>query len=299
MPVVGRPRRPPRPEPEPVELSVETDPPFDDLEPVADPVRVSVLDGFSVADHPIGDRNKPWKYSKTPELILYLLLHPEGASQEVLMEALFPYQEPNRSRLNQLVSDARTKALGCDQAGEFFLPHAAASDPFYRLNPGVGFDLRDFARHCAQARDAQHLDDEIAAWTAALDLVRTRPFALPPEGYQWAGPEVEATVVKVEEAAVALTDLAMSQGDHQLAVWATRKGLLTGTGYYELLVRRGRAALALGDPEEVVRAQADLRQVLDWPDNPESIGPDPAAHPELAEVQDRLAQAGRGWGVRR
>jgi hypothetical protein len=100
-------------------------------------LRVNVLGQFTIAGHHVGDRNKPWKYTKTSELILYLLLHPDGASQDLLMEQLFPEQPTNRPRLNQLVSDARTKALGVDHNGEYHLPHASPSDPFYRLTTSI------------------------------------------------------------------------------------------------------------------------------------------------------------------
>jgi len=257
-------------------------------------IRVSVLGDLMIEGHHPGDRRKPWKYTKTPELILYLLLHPGGASQDLLMEQLFPEQPPNRPRLNQLVSDARTKALGLNRDGEYHLPHASPTEPFYKLRPTVAFDLRDFAQHCANARKAERVEDQVREWQAALELVRGRPFTLPHDGYEWALPEIEATIVKVEEAAVALADLAVEQGDHELAVWATKQGLLTGTGYYELLVRRGRAALMLQDPEEIVRAFADLQVSLDHTGAPEEGMPDLTAHPDLENVYNELSSEGRG-----
>jgi len=257
-------------------------------------LRVNVLGNFTIGGHHVGDRNKPWKYTKTSELILYLLLHPDGASQDLLMEQLFPEQPTNRPRLNQLVSDARTKALGLDSSGEYHLPHASPSDPFYRLTASVAFDLRDFALHCARARRAESQQEQARQWTAALELVGGRPFTVPNDGYGWALPEIEATIVKVEEAAVALADIAMDLGDHNLAVWATKKGLLTGTGYYELLVRRGRAALLLEDPEEIVRAFADLQMSLDHGGAPEEGMPDLGGHPDLADVYNDLSDGGRG-----
>ncbi len=256
-------------------------------------IQVSILGNFTIGEFHVGDRNKPWKYTKTAELILYLLLHPAGASQDLLMEQLFPDQPTNRPRLNQLVSDARTKALGVDANNEYHLPHASPTDPFYQLGPTVGFDLRDFARHCAAARRADQPEAEAGAWQAALELVGGRPFSLPHDGYGWALPEIEATIVKVEEAAVALADIAMELGDHRLAVWATKKGLLTGTGYYELLVRRGRAALLLQDPEEIVRAFADLQVSLEFTGAPEEGTPDLSGHPALAEIYNELS-GGRG-----
>ncbi|MEM9561580.1 MAG: LysM peptidoglycan-binding domain-containing protein [Actinomycetota bacterium] len=261
----------------------------------AEPVLgVDVLGQFTIGGHHVGDRAKPWKYTKTAELILYLLLHPEGASQDLLMEQLFPEQPANRPRLNQLVSDARTKALGVGPNGEYLLPHASPTEPFYRLTATVGFDLRDFAHHCARARRAESPEVEAREWEAALRLVQGRPFTLPHDGYGWAMPEIEATIVKVEEAAVALADLAIEQGDHRLAVWATKKGLLTGTGYYELLVKRGRAAHLLEDPEEIVRAFADLQVSLDHTGAPEEGVPDPGAHPDLIDVYNELSDGGRG-----
>ncbi len=257
-------------------------------------LRVNVLGNFTIGGHHVGDRNKPWKYTKTSELILYLLLHPDGASQDLLMEQLFPEQPTNRPRLNQLVSDARTKALGLDSNGEYHLPHASPSDPFYRLTNSVAFDLRDFALHCARARRAESQQEQARQWTAALELVGGRPFTVPNDGYGWALPEIEATIVKVEEAAVALADIAMDLGDHRLAVWATKKGLLTGTGYYELLVRRGRAALLLEDPEEIVRAFADLQMSLDHGGAPEEGMPDLGGHPDLADIYNDLSDGGRG-----
>ncbi len=256
-------------------------------------VRVSVLGNLTIEGHHIGDRSKPWKYTKTPELILYLLLHPNGASQDLLMEQLFPEQPPNRPRLNQLVSDARTKALGTTSDGRYHLPHASPTEPFYKLNPTVGFDLRDFALHCANARRAESLQVQRREWEAALRLVRGRPFTVPHDGYEWAVPEIEATIVKVEEAAVALADIGFELGDYELAVWATKQGLLTGTGYYELLVKRGRAALLLQDPEEIVRAFADLQVSLEYSGAPEEGMPDLSSHPELADVYNELSSDGR------
>ncbi|MEM7275531.1 MAG: hypothetical protein AAF547_20815, partial [Actinomycetota bacterium] len=257
-------------------------------------LRISVLGEFTIGGSHIVDRGKPWKYTKTPELILYLLLHPGGASQDLLMEQLFPEQPPNRPRLNQLVSDARTKALGKNRDGDYHLPHASPTEPFYKLLPTVSLDLRDFARYCAAARQAERPEDEIEAWQSALALVRGRPFTLPNDGYEWALPEIEATIVKVEEAAMRLADLAIETGDHELAVWATKQGLLTGTGYYELLAKRGRAALLLQDPEEIVRAFADLQLSLHYTGAPEEGTPDLSVHPELQEVYDELSSEGRG-----
>ncbi|MEM9655385.1 MAG: LysM peptidoglycan-binding domain-containing protein [Actinomycetota bacterium] len=260
-------------------------------------LRISVLGDFTINGRHIGDRSKPWKYTKTPELILYLLLHPGGASQDLLMEQLFPEQPPNRPRLNQLVSDARTKALGQNEDGDYHLPHASPTEPFYKLLPTISLDLRDFARHCARARAANQEADvtrEMAEWRAALTLVTGRPFTLPHDGYEWALPEIEATIVKVEEAAMALADLAIDVGDHELAVWATKQGLLTGTGYYELLIKRGRAALLLQDPEEIVRAFADLQVSLDYTGAPEEHTPDLSVHPELEEIYNELSSEGRG-----
>ena len=252
-------------------------------------LRVEILGNFAIGGYHVGDRDKPWKYTKTAELILYLLLHPGGASQDLLMEQLFPEQPPNRPRLNQLVSDARTKALGIDGRGDYHLPHASPSEPYYRLAPTVAFDLRDFAQHCAKARKAESLQVQAREWRAALELVQGRPFTLPHDGYGWALPEIEATIVKVEEAAVALADVATELGDHRLAVWATKKGLLTGTGYYELLVKRGRSALLAEDPEEIVRAFADLQLSLEHTGAPEEGTPDLSHHPELEDVYHRLS----------
>ena len=281
-----------------VESSVEAQPEevSDPVEPdqsVEEQLRISVLGAFTIDGRHIGDRDKPWKYSKTPELLLYLLLHPSGASQDLLMEQLFPDQPPNRPRLNQLVSDARTKALGKDRHGDYHLPHASPTEPFYKLLPTVSLDLRDFAHLCAAARKADTVAEEIEAWREALTLVTGRPFALPNDGYEWALPEIEATIVKVEEAAMRLADLAIDDGDYELAVWATKQGLLTGTGYYELLAKRGRAALLLQDPVEIVRAFADLQLSLQHTGAPEEGAPDLSVHPELQAVYEELSE-GRG-----
>ncbi len=92
---------------------------------------------------------------------------------------------------------------------------------------------------------------------------------------------------------MALTDIAFELEDYQLAVWATKRGLLTGTGYYELLVKRGRAALLLQDPEEIVRAFADLQVSLEYTGAPEESMPDLSSHPDLEEVYNELSSEGR------
>lgn len=222
--------------------------------------RVEVLadGGPAINGHRLSAPGKPWKYTKTPEFVLYLLLHPAGASQDRIMEALFPAEPVNRQRINLLASDARTKILG-----PATLPLASPADPHYRLDTDrVSFDLWDFAAHCARADRAELPADRVNHLTAALGLVTGRPFDLPHTGYRWADIDTEATTIKIEQTALTLAALANQAGDHDLAVWATTRAMLGGTGSVELLVARGRSALLALDPEAIVRAFGDLHTAL-------------------------------------
>lgn len=73
------------------------------------PISVSVLGPLQIT----GGRRRRQLRASAQELITYLALHPEGASRDQLLEALWPGEDPKRSeqRLWQSTSDAR-RGLG-------------------------------------------------------------------------------------------------------------------------------------------------------------------------------------------
>jgi DNA-binding SARP family transcriptional activator len=96
------------------------------------------------------------KRAATRELLTYLALHPSGASRDELVEALWPAQDPDRTRprFYQSVTEAR-KALG-----DAWIHH----DERYRLDrTKVRIDLDDLSR-LTQDAEPTALEQALALW---------------------------------------------------------------------------------------------------------------------------------------
>lgn len=143
--------------------------------PPAPGVRVGLLGPFALDGAPLPRR------SSTRELIAYLALHPDGATRDQLLEALWPDTDPRRSqpRLWQATSEAR-KTLG-----DAFL----SDDGRYRLDRDrLAVDLDELAPLLRAADAAERATDRArllgradALWRGALLDGTERDWA---EGHQ-------------------------------------------------------------------------------------------------------------------
>lgn len=116
------------------------------------PVRVRLLGPFEIEGAPMPRR------ASTRELIAYLALHPNGATRDQLLEALWPNSDPKRSRPRLWQSTAESRRI----LGDAFV-HGGGSR--YRLDRDrVWIDMDEFARLVDARDDLDALDRALALW---------------------------------------------------------------------------------------------------------------------------------------
>jgi DNA-binding SARP family transcriptional activator len=197
------------------------------------------------------------------ELVVYLALHPGGASNEVWATALWPDRLMAPSSLHSTASVAR-RSLGTARDGSDHLPRSHGR---LALAPTVGTDWAHFQELAAT--------DDPDGWEEALSIVRGRPF----EGIRstdWSlldgtAPSIEAAVVDLSGR---LAGHRLRAGDTRTAEWAARKGLVVSP-YDERLYRMLlRTADAAGNPGGVEAVMTELvRVVADEVEPVESVHP--------------------------
>ena len=196
------------------------------------------------------------------ELVVYLAMHPSGASNDVWATALWPDRRMAPSSLHSTASVAR-RSLGTAKDGSDHLPKSHGR---LMLAPTVGTDWARFQRLAAV--------DDPERWADALMLIRGRPF----DGIRatdWSlldgtAPAIESAVVDV---AGRLAGARLRSGDAHGAEWAARRGLLVSP-YDERLYRMLlRAADAAGNPGGVESVMTELVRVVADDVEPVESGP--------------------------
>jgi two-component SAPR family response regulator len=184
----------------------------------------------------------------TRELIAYLALHPKGASREELTEALWPAQDPKktRPRLWESASDARA-ALGNAWIVE---------GERYRLDRSkVRVDLDQLDRLLTRA------ENEPQALEAALELWRGKP--LQGSDYNWADGHIHrlrATLIGLlERAGNARLEHRDARGALELAEQAIALDQFHEASWRLAL----QADYALGLRESMTRRYNELAHALD------------------------------------
>jgi len=208
------------------------------------------------------------------ELVVYLALHPEGASSDVWATALWPERVMAPSSLHSTASVAR-RSLGKARDGSDHLPRSHGR---LALGPSVGTDWDRFVALAAR--------DDPRAWTEALGLVRGRPF----DGLRstdWTvldgtAPTIESSIVDLSGR---LAGACLRSGDPRGAEWAARRGLVVSP-YDERLYRMLlRAADAAGNPGGVESVMAELVRVV-----ADEIEPLESVHPSTLELYRSLSR---------
>lgn len=212
------------------------------------------------------------------ELVVYLAMHPKGASNEAWATALWPDRLMAPSSLHSTASVAR-RALGQARNGVDHLPRSHGR---LVLSDTVGTDWDRFVFH-ADAEDA-------GRWRTALELVRGRPF----EGLRssdWPilegiGPAIEAAIVDLSGR---LAGSCLAAGDPRGAESATRRGLLVSP-YDERLYRMlMRAADASGNPAGVEAVMSELIKLV-----ANEIEPLDSVHPSTMDLYRSLTRRRNG-----
>jgi DNA-binding SARP family transcriptional activator len=189
----------------------------------------------------------------TVELLAYLALHPDGASRDQLLEAMWPNEDPRRTRprLWQSVSEAR-RLLG--DAFEH-------DGDRYRLDRAhVAVDADELEQLLARI-DAAPVGDVGPLVERALKLWRGEPFS--GTDYAWADGDIrqlEAALAKLAEQAARVRHEA---GDPQGALRVAEQGLRFDD-LNETFVRIAlEADAALGRRGAVTERYETLREQLD------------------------------------
>ncbi len=205
------------------------------------------------------------------ELVVYLAMHPEGATTSAWETAIWPNRRMPQQTIANRLSEAR-RALGDAADGR---PRLRKIDERHLIA-----DFRtDWEEFCALAAT-----EDAASWRRALEFVRGRPFGDLQQG-QWA--LLEGFSAEIEHAISALAlqygGYALRRGDPDGATWAAHRGL-RATPWDERLHRLlMEAADANGDRAGVEATLRHLALVLE-------IDGDPlrAVHPETARLYERL-----------
>lgn len=190
----------------------------------------------------------------TVELLAYLALHEEGASRDQLLEAMWPSEDPRRTRprLWQSVSEARRLL------GDAFERHG---DRYKLDRMRVDVDAVQLEQLLARLDVARPAGDTEAIVHQALALWRGNP--LDGTDYAWADAhrrQLEATLSKLARAAARAR---LDAGDAHAALQVAEQGL-DSDDLDETLVRVAlEAEAALGRREAVTERYEALHKRLD------------------------------------
>ena len=208
------------------------------------------------------------------ELVVYLAMHPHGATNEAWATALWPDRLMAPSSLHSTASVAR-RSLGTARDGTDHLPRAHGR---LALASTVGTDWTRFQVLAAS--------DEPRHWLSALSLVRGRPF----DGIRSADWSIlDGTAPAMESAIVDLSGRLAGErlraGDPRGAELSARKGLLASP-YDERLYRMLlRAADAAGNPGGVESVMTELVRVV-----ADEVEPIESVHPSTLALYRSLSR---------
>jgi DNA-binding SARP family transcriptional activator len=219
-----------------------------DAQPPAPGVRVGLLGPFALDGAPMPRR------SATRELIAFLALHPDGATRDQLLEALWPDTDPRRSqpRLHQATSEAR-KVLRDAFVND---------DGRYRLDRDrIAVDLDELAPLLRRARAASGTADRARLLARADALWRGAP--LDGADHAWAEGQLRGLRVERVELLHQLAETWLELDEARRALDAAERGIALD----ELHEPSWRAALdasaRLGQREAVTERYDALVRLLD------------------------------------
>ncbi len=237
----------------------------------------------------VAGATRPFRRAWCLELVTYLALHPDGATGDKWVTALWPDRLPPDATRFSTVSDAR-RALGRASDGTDHLPHGVGR---LRLAPSVTTDWAQFLT-LAATRGTGAVD----AWAAGLDLVRG-PLLGGLRSCDWA--VLDGLLAEMEGAVVRLAiDAAkhrLARGDGRGAELAARRGLLVAPFDERLYRLLFLAADRQGNPAGVESAMSELVRLVSGdavaPRRPPCTRPvDPSGwvHPETVAVYRSLSR---------
>jgi len=216
------------------------------------------------------------------ELILYLVLHPDGSTTDSWSAALWPDRRVPLQTLANRLSEAR-KALGVGADGR---PRLERRGGRFYLTSEVSSDWAAFTALVKQGTNPEQ-------WEEALRLVRGRPFEGVGQSY-WTVLEGITSSIESEiaETALRLGEYLLTSGRISSAEWAARQGL-RACPFDERLYRLAmRASDAAGNRCGVEHLLAELGRVLEAAGDPlDAVHPSTATLYESLMNHDRLSSS--------
>ncbi|MGH2941307.1 MAG: AfsR/SARP family transcriptional regulator [Solirubrobacteraceae bacterium] len=214
-------------------------------------LRISVLGSFSIAGVDGGARGMR---SSTEQLLAYLALHPRDASRDELVEAIWPGEDPRRTRprLWQSTSEAR-KLIGdafISQHGHYTLDRTK-----------ITTDTDDLQALLAEASAATTPEAERRLLDRGLPLLRDEPLA----GWDHVWTETHTTRLRAIQAELLqrLGHARLTTGDPHGALQAAEQAL-SHDALNEALWRLAmQAETQLGLRQSVARRYQRLQTLLD------------------------------------
>jgi len=198
------------------------------------------------------------KRAATYEVLSYLALHDKGASRDELIEAIWPGQDPKRTRPRfwQSVTEAR-KALGDAWVHE--------ADRYQLDRSKVRVDLDELDRLLT----ASSSDADSATLERALALWRGEP--LEGSDYLWADGEIRSLRATLLDLLERVGRIRLARGDSRGALQIAEQAIALD-GLHEPSWRLAlQAEHALGLRESITRRYGELSRALD-----EQLGLEPA-----------------------
>jgi DNA-binding SARP family transcriptional activator len=204
------------------------------------------------------------------ELLAYYLVHPEGASLEQAVEAMWPDTEPGRERERFWTALGNLRSILRTVTGTTELKAIQRDGIRYHVDPGVfGVDLWRFQAAMATARRAQ-LDPAVAAALAEAGDAYGGTL-LDGVPYGWVEGPREDLRRRAVDALARLGELRQAAGDTQGALVALEQAISVDPVAEELYRRLMRLEANLGRPDAVRRTYRLLARRLAELD----VDPDP------------------------
>lgn len=233
-----------------------------------------------IGDHII--TGMEWKSQNARDLMLLLLLHPEGMTKEEVGAIFWPESSPDELKLRFKNTIYRLRhAAGKDVV--------LFEDDIYIFNRGMDYeaDFETFTREINLAKDAKDPADQVNHYQAALKLYKG-PF-LPDLSDEWVLTERERFYQMYLSGIIRLAELHLERGEFNSAVSVAGQ-LLVDDPCNEHMVRIAmRAHAAMGNLAAVVRQYEMCVQALR-----DEYGTRPSA--QTVELFTALSRPRRGRG---